>query len=354
MFDKVSVIIAAYNEEKNIEKCIESILNQDYEDIELIIINDGSTDGTADILRKYKNHSNILVYNIQNSGVSNARNVGIRKSSGKWILFADADDYYCNGAISQLVRTAKDTGCYVVQGGLNRSHTVEQRKNNIEKVHIISSGIVAQVLLDYDAELSNEITMFDRHMRLSTHGPYGKLICKEIIDNKEIEFDVDMGLGEDLFFYFKILNTVEKIAIFENDVYVVQDNPNSSTRRFNERMPEFSIIFTNKIIEYMKEYNIYDEYKNNLHFQIYMHIMVAIKSYYLHDDNMKSDYKIAKELRDFMNYGLFNLTLQNISESNMNISRFNKLLVWLLNKKHTFLYVKMYKFRKMVLEGKRK
>jgi glycosyltransferase involved in cell wall biosynthesis len=349
MADKVSVIIAAYNEEKNIEKCINSILQQDYKNIEIIVVNDGSTDGTAELLTKYNNYTNVHVTNINNSGVSNARNIGIKMATGKWIVFADADDYYYNESVSNLMNTAKSTGCDVVQGGLTRNRDTDKSRVKVGNVFELKSNIVAKVLLDYDAELSDEYTMYDTHMRLSTHGPYGKLIKKDILDYHNISFDIDMGLGEDLLFYFKILNAVERIAIYEDDVYVVEDNPQSSTRKFNNKMPGFAVTFTNRIIEYMNENNIYEKYKSNLCFQIYMHIIVAINCYYLHEDNDRSDYSKAKELKAFINNDAFFNAL--IQMNNRNGSKYNKLMLGSLIKKQTYLYIKLGKFRKWVKEG---
>ena len=89
----VSVVIPCYNQGKYIEECIESVKNQTYKNIEIIIVNDGSTDKfTNEILKKLENHKNIKVINIKNGGVANARNIGIRNSKGKYILPLDGDD----------------------------------------------------------------------------------------------------------------------------------------------------------------------------------------------------------------------------------------------------------------------
>ncbi|MEK3885273.1 glycosyltransferase family 2 protein [Paenibacillus sp. PL2-23] len=353
MLPNVSVIIAAYNEEKNIAKCIDSLINQQYENIEVIIVDDGSTDGTANILSKYSTFNNVKVISIENAGVSNARNIGLQHVTGSWIMFADADDYYNSGAILALVTTAEKTKCKVVQGGLRRGQEIE-KINSHEFVHIFDSKVVAKVLLDYDAHISDEYKMYDRHMRLSTHGPYGKIFSKEIITDNNISFDTDMGLGEDLLFYFKVLNSVDQIAIYENDVYVVQENPHSSTRKFNIKMPEYAVTFSNRIIEYMKSSGIHEDYKNNIHYQIYMHIMVGIKCCYLHVDNNQNDYVKAKELRKFIEFSVFQEAIEQNNKISTNWLSYSKLMIWLLAKKSTYLYVKLFKLRKWIREGIKK
>ena len=92
--NKISVIVSVYNTEKYVEKCIESILNQTYSNLELILIEDKSTDHSLEILRKYKERKNVvLIENPQNRGLSYSRNIGLKNSSGDYIGYIDSDDY---------------------------------------------------------------------------------------------------------------------------------------------------------------------------------------------------------------------------------------------------------------------
>ena len=95
MKDLISVIIPVYNGENDIKKCIDSVINQTYKNLEIIIINDGSTDNTFKILKEYKNKygDKLVVIDQKNKGQAIARNNGIKKSTGKYITFLDADDY---------------------------------------------------------------------------------------------------------------------------------------------------------------------------------------------------------------------------------------------------------------------
>ena len=90
----VSIVVPVCNIKEYINKCIDSIVSQTYSKIETIIIDDGSSDGTEQIVDEYaKKYENITVYHTENKGVSAARNIGISKASGKWIIFIDGDDY---------------------------------------------------------------------------------------------------------------------------------------------------------------------------------------------------------------------------------------------------------------------
>ena len=91
---KISVIVPVYNTEKYIGRCIESILNQSYKELEVIVINDGSSDGSAEIIRKYaEDDSRIIFIDNKNCGVSESRNIGIRNAKGEYIQFVDSDDF---------------------------------------------------------------------------------------------------------------------------------------------------------------------------------------------------------------------------------------------------------------------
>ena len=107
---KFSVIIPVYNTEKYLERCLESVLNQNFKNYEIIIINDGSTDGSKKIIEKYlKKHKNIIyIENKSNKGLSNARNNGVLESNGEYLLFLDSDDYYNEGFLKKLNVNIKD------------------------------------------------------------------------------------------------------------------------------------------------------------------------------------------------------------------------------------------------------
>lgn len=94
MNNKLSVIVPVYNTEKYLSKCLNSIVNQSYKNLEILIINDGSTDGSLNIIKKFEDvYSNVFVYNKENSGVADTRNFGIQKATGDFITFVDSDDF---------------------------------------------------------------------------------------------------------------------------------------------------------------------------------------------------------------------------------------------------------------------
>lgn len=98
---KISIVVPVYNVEEYIDECIKSIINQDYNDFEIIIVNDGSTDSSGDMIKKYAELENVKIIHKENGGLSSARNTGLLSCSGDYILFLDSDDkFYSNDVLS--------------------------------------------------------------------------------------------------------------------------------------------------------------------------------------------------------------------------------------------------------------
>ena len=100
---KVSVIVPVYNVEKYLDQCITSIINQTYQNIELILINDGSKDKSFNIMKKYKNNPKVIIFSQENHGAAYTRNFGLKKASGKYIMFVDSDDYISSDYIETYI-----------------------------------------------------------------------------------------------------------------------------------------------------------------------------------------------------------------------------------------------------------
>lgn len=107
---KYSFIVPVYNTEKFLKKCLDSLVNQTYKNFEIIVVNDGSTDKSSNIISKYqKKYKNIIVIDKENEGLSMARNRGVQKSSGKYIIFVDSDDYVSNKLLEEVDKKIDDS-----------------------------------------------------------------------------------------------------------------------------------------------------------------------------------------------------------------------------------------------------
>ena len=101
---KFSVIIPVYNVEKYIKKCLDSVFNQSFKDYEVIVVNDGTEDRSMDIVEKY----DVNIINQKNSGLSSARNAGVKKSKGEYIIFLDSDDYWEEDLLKEIALSTKN------------------------------------------------------------------------------------------------------------------------------------------------------------------------------------------------------------------------------------------------------
>lgn len=179
---KVSIVIPVYNVEKYLEECIESAIKQSLSDIEIICINDGSTDSSLDILKKYEEkYSNIIVTNQENKGLSASRNVGIRKARGKYIYFLDSDDFIDTKSIEVCYKECEkynldmvtfDAICFLdknysgknLNENYDRQNLLPQYPVNGEEFYVISNksgGYRAPVWLNfYNTEFIRKNNLF--------------------------------------------------------------------------------------------------------------------------------------------------------------------------------------------------
>ena len=117
---KISVIIPVYNVKAYLEKCVESVVNQDFSDYEIILIDDGSSDGSENLCdRLGEKYPEIKVIHQENKGQGGARNTGIENASGEYLLFVDSDDYIKEDALSFLYKTATENGSDIVSFGMD-------------------------------------------------------------------------------------------------------------------------------------------------------------------------------------------------------------------------------------------
>lgn len=198
---KVSVIIPVYNGEKYLDRCITSFLKQTYDNIEIILINDGSTDKSQDILNSYKKYNNIIVIQQKNIGVANTRNFGISIASGKYIMFADDDDYVLEDYVETYVKEIQKNDYDLVIGGYQRKN---DRGKNISR-----------------RRLKN--TYWSRYIIMA---PWSKIYLKDFIVKHSIKF-LNYPIGEDNYFTMSLLEAKPKINIINYDGYIWFYNENS-------------------------------------------------------------------------------------------------------------------------------
>lgn len=209
---KVSIIIPVYNAEGYLKKCIDSIRNQSLSEIEIILINDGSTDRSKDICDYYKDlDKRIKVIHTKNKGVSHARNIGIQNASGKCIMFADSDDYVEKGWCQKLYNLIISESVDLVICGYN----VENQRG--KKIYIETR------VLSEKENVSSLIVndFFVLYLKNLLNSPCNKIFRLDIIKKYCIKYDETLSLGEDMIFNLEYINLMsnEKIIVLNKGLY---------------------------------------------------------------------------------------------------------------------------------------
>lgn len=218
---KYSVIIPAYNAEDTIERCLQSLLAQKRNDVEIIVINDGSTDKTANIINNIaESNKTVVCLHQANGGVSNARNNGLSRATGTYITFVDSDDWVTEDYFSELDKMEPDTDlCYFQFEGSN-----EEEVALFRKINSCTTWVDKMKLL-----LSSRIIM----------KPTNKRFTREIIDSNNLQFIEGLHISED--FNFGLLYSVhcKSIKMYISPVYHVDEtNENSLSRKIRKNLTE--------------------------------------------------------------------------------------------------------------------
>ena len=225
----VSIIVPIYNIEKYLERCIESLIKQTHKNIEIWLIDDGSTDNSRKICDEWMdNDSRINVIHKKNGGVSSARNVGLNNCKGEYVVFVDADDYVKENYIEVLLNSAVENNCEMAI------------VNFIEKY---SDGREKKVGYTTKSKLLNRKEFLDNLCNKNSYksGPFNKIFLRKIIVENNILFDENVFYGEDLFFIVEFSQKIERFFYeYDEHLYYYYCREGSATRTtFNYRTASY-------------------------------------------------------------------------------------------------------------------
>lgn len=199
----ISIVVPVYNAEKYLKSSIDSVLSQSYQDWELILVDDGSKDGSGDVCDKYAlEDSRIKVYHTVNQGVTAARSYGVERTLGEWICFLDADDTLANDALRGMMK--KSDSCDIVIGNkqiISGKEVMDEWMNlsdcQLQPVEFLS-GLIRN-------EISQYIT--------------GRMFRKALFDNGTIHIPRELIMAEDFIMNVQLGNKAKRVAVIQNMVY---------------------------------------------------------------------------------------------------------------------------------------
>lgn len=210
--DLITIVIPVYNVEKYIDRCVESIINQTYKNLEIILVDDGSSDNSPKICDEYeKKDKRIKVIHKENSGPSDARNIAIEKAKGKYISFVDSDDWLPKNSVEMLYKIILEKKVDIACGDIQEvfSKTTITQENDCQKINVFTNEEALEKLM-YLQEFSNSAS--------------AKIYSLELFKN--IRFPKGRYY-EDLHTTYKVFAKAKKIAQIENVVYYYFQNDSS-------------------------------------------------------------------------------------------------------------------------------
>lgn len=217
----ISIIIPVYNAAEYLEETVQSVLNQDYREFEIILVNDGSKDNSLEICQKLKDSDErIKIINQDNSGVSTARNNGMNAAKGEYVLFIDADDLLEKDMLSTLYNKAIETDADIVSCG----------------AAIVKDGVIIREEFgtnkqyEYTNEEALKFFLIGSKVNI---GVWTKLFKKSLIEG--ISYRKDIRINEDKLYIFEALMNADKYIVYDVSKYNYIQRESSATRTFDER-----------------------------------------------------------------------------------------------------------------------
>lgn len=294
---KVSVVIPVYNVENYLRECMDSIVNQTLEDIEIICVNDGSTDSSLDILKEYASKDDrITVLSQENGGHAVATNRGIALAKGKYLYLMDSDDVVKTNALKELYEWAEEKNAdFVLFQSLNYINDEDRYyKSKIYSMDNVAD-FIGDSVVDYkdlgDLIFSIPVT------------PWSKLYNTEFVKNCGATFPEGLIYDDNIFFWDVLFNA-KRIAFYKKYFFIRRWHSASSTKKGDLRFID-SIAINNLMINRFKKYGLFNQYKKvlynrkiNLIYDKFVNIMPKYeKDYY---EAMKIDFNkiMAKGLYD--------------------------------------------------------
>lgn len=240
---EVSVIVPVYNVEKYLEKCLNSLVNQTLENIEIIVVNDGTKDNSEKIIEKFKEMypEKIVYLKKGNGGLSDARNYGMPYAKGEYIAFLDSDDYVEKDMYKEMYEIAKKEDSDMVECDFIWEYP-NKSKEDIGKIYNGKKEMIEKVRVV----------------------AWNKLIKKSFLEETQIQFPKGLRY-EDIEFTYKLIPYLNKVSFLKKTFIHYTQRENSISNMQNEKTGEIFTVLDN-VIEYYKEKNFYEEYKEELEY----------------------------------------------------------------------------------------
>lgn len=336
MNELISVIVPIYNTEKYLEKCLKSIIRQTYNNLEILLIDDGSTDKSISICERYKKKDSRIKLIIQkHKGVSNTRNLGIDVSKGEYIAFVDSDDWLEKNYIEELYSNLKTHNADIVKTGYyckinDKKIGIENKKIDLKMKNILITNIINGNIYSYVWSL---------------------LIKKDILNKNNIRFKRDISYMEDKIFFLELIESNASLYFLSKQLYHHIINNEGTSKKIDNITKNINDILKvdYEIEKILKMHNIdrsYIEKAKTTHFNL---IINSYFKLYKKDGNIK---EIKQEVRKILQNKQF-IDIRNKANSKVMSIKF-KIQYWCIKKEEINWLLLYFKVRKIYIYIKEK
>lgn len=327
----ISIIMPVYNAEKYLNRSIKSIMNQTYNNIEIILVNDGSTDNSLEICTSYQEKDKrIKLINQENKGVSFARNKGIDEATGDYIMFIDSDDYIEKNMIEDMVaKITKDDIDLVISGikmnYIRKGQVVGEEKYQLKDKMYSIEEMLNDILIDIDL--------------ICICGPCCKLYKTEILKNSKIKFTNEFTMGEDTWYNLDYIDACTGEVVTMSNIYYnyMRENPDSLFTKYHDDYIKVTEKVYNKflnLLERKSNSETVDRYEKNYIFNLV----------YANSINFKYDTTHKKKIED-LEYSLKNKVVVNGIKKIKTVGIKEKIFVFLIKHKCKYILYLYFKLR---------
>ena len=287
----LSIIIPFYNVKRYFTQCLDSVLNQDCVSFELVLVNDGSNDGSEKIAAEYAlKDKRIILFNQENKGIPFARNKGLELINGKYFLFIDADDYIAANSLKILMQTAIQYDVDILQTEINRIYNEER----------IEPWKIYPVEKNMNGEAYFKLMIRKHSIRIT---PYSNLVRTEFAKQQDFVFDEKMTRLQDFEYYTKLMLKANKIRNINYPYYYFRVDSNTEVKKDRHNISKLFQLYhltLNNFDHFSEKENLSRKIKNKLHWLVCSHV-----SYYKKDTLNKLPDDELNFWKDFVKHNIF-------------------------------------------------
>lgn len=316
----ISVIVPVYNAEKYLDKCVNSIINQKYKELEIILVDDGSKDNSLDLCKKYAEKDNrIKVIHKENGGVSTARNTGIEASRGDFIAFVDSDDYIDENMYFNMIQKVKKYSCDMVM--------CDCYKVNVGNKEIFTHDIRAG-FYDKDQlykEYFDKLLMLDSINYPATISNWVMLIKSDIIKDKKLKYIEGVRYSEDLLFGSQVMYYTNRFYYLKGECYYNYiNNPISATSTYYEKKWDNFVQLYYEIKRFFQNKTDFD-FSKQIYYCLLFFVYNSVGDIY---GSNKSYPEKKKKILKILNNQDVKEMFKNIDINSLNMSKKQKLITY--------------------------